>query len=111
MATDNCKVISALANVPFLFWLPLVVDDAKNEFGRFHANQGLLLLIIYAVLAVLNVIFSFAFLSIGFLWWIFNVIIYLAYLGALILMILGIYNAITNKTWEFPIIGKLKLIK
>lgn len=111
MATDNCKVISALANVPILFWLPLVVDDAKNEFGRFHANQGLLLLILFFALGVLHTIFGFAFLGIGVLWWIFNIIFYIAYLGSLALMGIGIYMAMTNKTYEFPLIGKIKLIK
>lgn len=39
---ENNKVISALAYI--IFFLPLIVC-ADSPFGKFHANQGLLLLI------------------------------------------------------------------
>lgn len=46
---DN-KVICILAYIPILFWLPLVTGN--TPYCKFHANQGLILLITSLVLGV-----------------------------------------------------------
>ena len=50
---DN-KVVSILAYIPILFWIPLVAGN--SSYGRFHANQGLLLTIAGLALGIVNAV-------------------------------------------------------
>lgn len=95
---EKNKVISALAYI--IFFLPLIAC-ADSQFGKFHANQGLLLLITGVggsiVLGIIPVIgwillplFSFAVFVIG---------------------IIGLINALNGKPKELPVIGKYRIIK
>ena len=95
---DN-KVIAALAYI--IFFLPLIVAK-DSEFGKFHANQGLILLLLGFAVSVVGSIIPF----IG--WFI------IAPVGGLIVMvlgILGIINALNGVEKELPIIGSIRLLK
>ncbi len=50
----NDNLIAALANIPILFWLPVVTNS--TPLGRHYANQGLIALIATILLRVLNYI-------------------------------------------------------
>ncbi len=50
---DNKKLLSVLAY--FIFFIPLVVGGT-TEFGKFHANQGLNLLILFIGVSVVGTI-------------------------------------------------------
>lgn len=52
---DN-KVVCILAYIPILFWLPLVTGN--TPYCKFHANQGLILLITSIILGVATSIVS-----------------------------------------------------
>lgn len=95
---EKNKVISALAYI--IFFLPLIAC-ADSPFGRFHSNQGLLLLIV-AVAG--NIVLSL----IPILGW---VLMPLFSLAVFIFAILGIVNAASGKAKELPIIGKFRIIK
>ncbi len=95
---DN-KVIAALAYI--IFFLPLIVAK-DSEFGKFHANQGLILLLLGFAVSIVGTIIPF----IG--WFI------IAPVGGLVVMvlgILGIVNALNGVEKELPIIGSIKLLK
>ena len=93
--------------LPFLFFLPLVIDSLKgNAFARFHANQQLILLIIWIAVqfvlsGVLYAVISFAAFA----------IIPLLNLGILILAIMGIIHAAQGEMKELPVVGKFKILK
>lgn len=95
---EKNKVISALAY--FIFFLPLIVS-ADSKFGRFHANQGLLLLIT----AIAGSIILGLIPIIG---W---VLLPLFSLAIFVLAIVGLVGAINGKAKDLPIIGKYRLIK
>lgn len=95
---EKNKVISALAYI--LFFLPLIVCP-DSPFGKYHANQGLLLLI---VSIAGNIILSI----IPFIGW---VLIPLFTLAIFVLAILGIVNAAGGKAKELPVFGKYRIIK
>ena len=104
---DETKIKFACAAAYFwiLFFVPLIVcpDDAR---GRFHANQGLALLV---VMAVLNAAVSLIGIILpGFVKTILFVAIELA---GVALTIIGILNVCADKTEPLPVIGKIKLIK
>lgn len=102
----NNKAMGILSYLGILVLIPILTAK-ESEFARFHANQGLVLLISYVV-----VIFACGILTnIPYLGWMFSIARYLVYVAALIFAIIGIVNANNGKAKELPIIGHLKLIK
>lgn len=85
----------------FIFFLPLLLAK-DSRFGKFHANQGLNLLLLVISVNVIGGIIP----VIG--WFI---ILPIGGILCLIFAIMGIINAINGVTKELPLIGKVKLIK
>lgn len=103
------KTMAGLAYI--LFFLPLIVCK-DSKFGRFHANQGLLLLILsvasYIALSIIATII--AIIS----WRLFGIVSLLYGLCGLAILGLAIYglvNGLNGKVKELPIIGKFRIIQ
>jgi len=95
---EKNKVISALAYI--LFFLPLIACP-ESSFGKFHANQGLLLLIVGIIgNIVLGIIPVIGWIILP----IFGLVVF-------ILCIMGLIGALNGKAKELPIIGKYRIIK
>lgn len=95
---EKNKVVSAFAYL--IFFLPLIVC-ADSPFGRFHANQGLLLLIVsVAGCIILSII--------PIIGWILLPIFSIA---VLVFAIIGLVNTLNGKALELPLIGKWRIIK
>lgn len=103
------KTMAGLAYI--LFFLPLIVCK-DSKFGRFHANQGLLLLILsvvgYIAMSIVTTILAtitwrlFGFIS----------LLYSIYgLFILALAIYGLVNGLNGKAKELPVIGKYRIIR
>lgn len=99
MMKETNKWICAVAYL--IFFIPLLIDGDNEEY-KFHANQGLNLLLLSVVIGaigtVIPVIGWFLLLPIG-------------GLLCFVLAIMGIVNAINENMKELPLIGKFKLIK
>ncbi len=96
----------------FIFFLPLLAAK-ESRFARYHANQGLIVLIAYVALYIVQLILSailFAGLAFG-VFAIVSLLFTLLYLGLLVLLILGIVNAARGKAKPVPVIGGFTLIK
>jgi len=114
------KTMSGLAYIPILFFIPLVACP-QSKYGRFHANQGLMLLILVAILAIIGNILRFALwggsiysLAMGYYtgsYIVMNIIWAIIYIIDFGLIILGFYNAFTGRARELPLIGKFRIIK
>lgn len=95
---ENNKTMAGLAYL--LFFLPLLVCP-NSPFGRYHANQGLLLLILglggSIILTLIPVI-----------GWI---LLPFFSLGVLVLAVIGLVNGFGGKAKALPLIGKYQLIK
>jgi uncharacterized membrane protein len=110
-------VWSAIAYIPFLFFVPFIADAVNHthsEFNRFHSNQGLLLTLLCVAFSFLcGVIRVFG--EIPFLGFIFRVIAGLLGLAlglvAFVLMIMGVINALAGKAKRLPFIGQIDIIK
>lgn len=108
--TDDVSEHKTLAIVgyiiPFLFFLPLLDEKTKNlPFVRFHANQQLLLVVIYLGLHLFDIVFFNILMVIGYY------LISLINLALLVLMVIGAMNAYKGLMKELPIIGHFRLIK
>lgn len=109
-AQEN-KVIFILAYLGILFFLPLV-SCPNSKVGRFHANQGLLLLITSVAGQIVVNILSGIILAISWRLWSITSLISWAWAIAIIaLVIIGMSSANKGEQKPLPIIGKFTLIK
>lgn len=97
---SNSNIIAAVAYLWILFFLPLVVNP-QDSFGRFHANQALILFLVSTVGGiVLGMIPIIGWLILPF----FSI-------ACFVLMILGMVNAFQGNEKPLPVIGGFTLIK
>lgn len=103
----------AMGVLAYLSWLVLIpIFAAKDSrFARFHANQGLVLLIASAVFGVVRGVLSAILLAISEHLYFVTVILSLLGLVFLALTIIGIVNAATGKAKELPVIGQIRILK
>ncbi|MDF2537255.1 MAG: putative rane protein [Herbinix sp.] len=83
-----------------IFFLPLIACP-ESKFGRFYANQGLLLFI-------LGVGGSIILSLIPFIGWF---LLPFFSIATLVLAIIGLINGLGGKAKELPLIGRFRLIK
>lgn len=109
-AKEN-KVVLILAYLGILFFLPLV-SCPDSKIGRFHANQGLLLLLTSIAGQIAVSILSAVILAISWrLWAVVSVLAWVWALAMLALMIIGMINANKGQQKPLPVIGGIKIIK
>ncbi|MFW5893663.1 MAG: DUF4870 domain-containing protein [Verrucomicrobiota bacterium] len=96
---EKVKNVAAAAYV--IFFLPLLTNP-ESRFGKFHANQALLLLLTCIVINLVGGIIPI----IG--WFL---IIPLGMIFVLVLLVKGIINAVNGKTERLPLIGGYDIIK
>ena len=93
------KLMAILAYLNLLVLIPLFA--AKNSpFASFHVNQGIILLLITIVINVLD---SVVFIVPNIIFTILRILI-------IALALLGIYNVISGKAKELPLIGGIKIL-
>ncbi|MFA6170972.1 MAG: hypothetical protein WCW77_02755 [Patescibacteria group bacterium] len=93
------KKNTAMAVIAYiLFFIPLLTGDAKKDsFVKYHTKQGLVLFLLVVLLNVIGRIMPFYF------WY---TISWILSLGTLVLLIIGISNAVGGKEAPLPLIGK-----
>lgn len=97
------KIVCGLAYIPILFWLPLVAATKGSKYAKFHANNGLLLLIIGVVLSIVSGILGL----IPFVGYILGTLISLVMLA---FVIFGMVFTFQGKVKELPLIGGIKIL-
>ena len=100
---DGNKVMGILAYLSFLVLVPIFAAK-ESKFARFHANQGLVLLIVEIILGVVSGILG----AIPVVGWIISVAISVIEIA---FSVIGIINVANGKAKELPFIGKFKLLK
>ena len=105
------KAMAILSYFGLLVLIPLLA--AKNSrFARFHANQGLILLIAEVVGTVGRSILSMVLKYIPYIGGMLSGLVSFVISAALLaLAVIGIINAAQGKAKELPVIGKLRLLK
>lgn len=99
---ENNKILALFSYIGILFLIPLLAAS-NSKFARFHANQGLVFFLANLVLGLVCTVLAF----IPVVGAIIDVLIGLV---SLAVMILGIYNAVTGKAKELPVIGGIKIL-
>ncbi len=94
-AHGNRTLMACLAYV--LFFIPMITGDSKrDEFVKYHTKQGFALFIVCIAIYILGMVVPF-----------FRIlpVITLLNLGTLILFIVGLVNAASDKKQPLPVIG------
>lgn len=100
------RVMGVLSYLGILVLIPLFAAR-ESPFARFHCNQGI-------VLALAEVILSFAVRIFGRLplvGWIIRLVGVLGGLALFVFAIMGIVNAINGKAKELPLVGGFQILK
>lgn len=84
-----------------IFFLPLVTSAKDSPFAKFHANQGLVLLLFNIVGQVIGGVIPI----IG--WFL---VLPLVWLASIVFLIMGMVNASNGRMKELPVIGQLHLL-
>lgn len=107
---QDAKVWSILAYLGVTFFLPLV-GVPNSAYGKFHANQGLILLIFDVVLSVASWLVQEVLVIIPILGVILSGLVQLAVSVCIIaLAVFGMVQAAQGKAKTLPVIGKFHLI-
>lgn len=96
---DKNVVMALLCYLGLLIIIPLVTDAKKDPYVKFHIKQGIVLLVTSVALWIASIILAF----IPVLGWI---LVFLGWIGLLVLVIMGIVNALTGKENILPVVGK-----
>lgn len=92
--TQNDKLFAAIGYLGILCLIPLLLKK-DSAFCQHHGKQGLVLLIAWLILWVGNVIPVLG-----------QIVWAVGSVALLILLILGIINALNGKMWEMPVLGE-----
>lgn len=104
---ENNKAYSILSYLGFFVLIPILLDR-KSPYVKFHANQGLILLVAELIAAVISTVLWF--IPVAGL--VLSLVIGLPlYLATVVLMVIGIINAYGGKAKKLPIIGEFELLK
>ena len=100
---ENGKICAILSYLLIgVIWYFVDKDMQKDDFVKFHAKQGLVLLIFSIIWnIIISMLFGMLFYTFAF-WWFIHLLSYVP----LILVIIGILNAVNDKKAELPVIGK-----
>ncbi len=107
---EKNKVMAALSYLGILVLIPIFAAK-DSKFARYHANQGLVLFIVEVLYSAVYKVFSNVILAIS--WNLYFIVRILGIVNILflVLVIIGIVNAVNGRAKELPVIGKFKILK
>ena len=120
---DQNKIMGILSYFGILVLIPIFAAK-ESPFARFHANQGLVLLVtgilVGMATSLVGMLFGLATSLVGMLFGLihidvltvlWNIVSWLIRVAMFALMILGIVNAASGKAKELPLVGNFRILK
>ncbi len=107
---EQNKAMGILAYFGPLCLIPIFAAKG-SKFARFHANQGLLLLIACVAYSIVSSILNSIILAISWRLYFITSLISFISIVFVVLAVIGIINAANGKAKELPVIGKFKILK
>lgn len=104
---EQNKMLALFSYIGVLFIIPLLAAP-NSKYARFHANQGIVLFICEVVFGVVTGVMTRILRFSGL--YLIAALISLTGLVFLVLMIVGILNAINGKAEELPVIGSFRIL-
>ena len=101
---DQSKTFAIIGYIiPILFFLPLVTDSKDDPFAKYHANQQLVFLLYWVIGYFISSVLMIVLIGI--------LLMPIVTIFGVVLMIMGIINAVNDKMKPLPLIGGITLIK
>lgn len=97
------KLLAAISYV-WILCIVTILCAKEDAFARYHANQGLVLLIANIAAVIVGFILGFIPVIGGIISWVISIALF-------VLMILGIINAVKGEMKPLPFIGGIQIIK
>ncbi|MBR6658386.1 MAG: DUF4870 domain-containing protein [Oscillospiraceae bacterium] len=97
------KLLAAISYV-WILCIVTILCAKEDAFARYHANQGLVLLIANIAAVIVGFVLGFIPVIGGIISWIISIALF-------VLMILGIINAVKGEMKPLPFIGGIQIIK
>ena len=107
---EKNKVMAVLAYIGILVFVPIFAAP-ESKYARFHACQGLTLLIVGVIYSLIMTAVGVTVGKIDVIGPIITAICGLPGLAILALAICGIVNAVQGRAKELPVIGNLKFLR
>ncbi|MBQ6263490.1 MAG: hypothetical protein IJK58_08255 [Clostridia bacterium] len=107
---QNNKTMGILSYIGLLVLIPIFAAK-DSKFARFHANQGLVLVIAQAIVTTVLSILAAILNLIPYIGWLPALLIRLLIPVVYIPSIIGIINAAKGQAKELPIIGGIRILK
>ena len=107
---QNNKTMGILSYIGLLVLVPIFAAK-DSKFARFHANQGLVLVIAQAIVTTVLSITAAILGMIPYIGWLLALLIRLIIPVVYIPSIIGIINAAKGQAKELPIIGGIRILK
>ena len=107
---QNNKTMGILSYIGLLVLVPIFAAK-DSKFARFHANQGLVLVIAQAIVYIIVWITSIILNFIPFIGRILSTLLWIVAQVVIIPSIIGIINAAKGQAKELPIIGGIRILK
>jgi uncharacterized membrane protein len=109
---EQGKVMSVIAYIGILCLIPIITGDyKKSPFVKYHLNQGLVLFIAWIAWLFVSMFLGFIFNG-WFLMLLFGLVRFAVWVGVIVLVVLGIINAVNGRMRPLPVIGsKFEIIK
>lgn len=110
---SESTVMAILSYLGFLWIIPFFFRMKKSPYTKFHVNQGLTLFLAEVICSFAGKLLAvfFGFIGLGIIKMLINMIVTFISVFWLVIMVMGIVNAINNTARELPIIGKIRIIK
>ena len=109
---EGNKLMAVLSYLGILVLIPILAAK-DSAFAKFHATQGLNLLIVSVAWSIVSGIIGAILGAIGvtFLTVLWSIITWLVSIVIFLTMVIGIINAAQGKAKELPIIGGFRILK
>ena len=109
---QNTKIFKILSYIGPLFLISLFVEQKDDPGVKLHCGQGMLLFVTEIILSIVLGVVCAILLFVPFIGWIIATLLSaVCSIGLLVLAIIGIVNAATDKDVPVPVIGGLAFYK
>lgn len=102
---DEDKAMLVLSYLGILCLIPYFTVKKENEYVRWHARQGIILLIAEVVLWLALMILSAIIAFVPFLFFFMSLLWFVYIVGFLALSIYGIVQSLKGLKWKIPFLG------
>ncbi|TAL54318.1 MAG: DUF4870 domain-containing protein [Nanoarchaeota archaeon] len=99
--SSDQMMTAILSYLSILVIIPLIAVKKKDEFIKFHIKQGIILLVVEIILAIIQRVLLYLFFFGNILWDLIGIL----WLVILVVAVIAIIKAIQGEMWKIPVVS------